>query len=120
MKKNLVKALGICLVLFFTSCTDFFMKYENYVETLSFKTEKYYVEKDDYSICYLNCYPEDSFSFYEAEFKVSDETICKIIDYSDNYCFIQGIKQGTCILTAEMNNKTAKCIVTVVEEETKK
>lgn len=98
----------------FLSCNLLHMTdYKSYVDMLEFKNGKYYVEVGEMCVLNLGCEPSDSFSYLDTEYTVSDESICVITDSTDNYCFIQGIKEGTAIITAKLGNKNAKCIVSV-------
>lgn len=112
MKKIFCLAL---ISVLFCSCgfLDFLNTYDNYIDSLEFKSGKYYVEENDSVICYLTVTPSDAFSYYDTSWSIDNEKIISYSDSTNNYCIVHGLQKGTAILTAKMGNKEAKCVVTV-------
>ena len=109
-----VSALYIVIAMVFSSC-NFINKmngYDNYVESLEFKTGKQYVDKGDCVVMYLTVSPADSFSYYKTEYSVSDNTVISFEECTNNYCIVRGLKEGSTVVSAKVGSCEAKCVVT--------
>jgi len=112
MKKILFSFLFLFL---FTSC-DFLRETDNYVESINFISENYNVYEDNLVACTLKCTPTDCFNFYQAEFSLGDEEICRIVQQDERSVVVQGLKKGSTILNARVGNKKCFCIINVIGE----
>ena len=100
------KILILILAILFSSCKidEFFNEVDNYT-----------VKKDNLVSCSIICNPSDAIGYYSVEFYLSDETVAKIIKQDERSVVIQGLKEGSAILNAEMGNKKCYCIINVKE-----
>lgn len=116
MKKNGCKIFLIILMstaIFSCSVLNKVMEFENYVDSLEFKSGKYVVEMNDLNVLYLTVSPSDSFSYYKTSYSISDEKVLSFEECTNSYCIVRGLKEGSTTVSAEVGNVTAKCVVTV-------
>lgn len=117
MKKKALFFTVLVTVLGFSSCKLPFLKdlgaYDSYADSLEFKAGKYYVDKDDITVCYVTASPSDSFDYLDVSFSLSDEKVAAVIDTGKTFCMVRGISEGSTILTAKLGNCEAKCVVSV-------
>lgn len=111
------KILILILALLFSSCKidEFFNEVDNYIESIHFLNDNYTVKKDSLVSCSIICNPSDAIGYYSVNFYLSDETVAKIIKQDERSVVIQGLKEGSAILNAEMGNKKCYCIINVKE-----
>lgn len=114
-KGKMVKVIFVMVILVLFSSCKFIQnisKYDNYVESLEFKTGKQYVDKGDCIVMYLTVNPSDSFQYYKTEYSIADNTIVSFEECVNNYCIVRGVKEGSTVVSAKVGNCEAKCVVT--------
>ena len=112
--KNIKIGMILLLILGFSSCSFWdVVTYDEYVTSISFPKGNVEVYEGGFSSVYLDAQPGDSFEYYDAEFEIVNPQIAEIKKVGENYCFIQGMKVGSTVLRAKLNNKICETIVTV-------
>lgn len=88
-------------------------KFDNYVDSLEFKSGKNYVDEEDCAVLYLTVSPSDSFEYYKTEYSIADDNVASFEECTDNYCIVRGKKEGSTIVSAKVGSRNAKTVVTV-------
>lgn len=112
--KNIKICMILLLILGVSSCSFWeVISFDEYVSSISFPKGNVEVYEEGFSSVYLEAQPVDSFEYYDAEFEIVNPKIAEIKKAGENYCFIQGMKVGSTVLRAKLNNKICETIVTV-------
>lgn len=103
-------------LLIFSSCS-FFDALNDYVEKIQFKDSSISLYVGSKGVCQVNFTPEDSLKYYDVEFSVTDDSVCEIVSIYDDYCIVEGLKEGSAIITAELGKKSTRAIINVKAKE---
>lgn len=87
---------------------------QNYVVNVEFNSGYYEVFEEGLTVVYVQAEPVDSFDYYDSEFTIVNEEVAQIVEQTDSYCVIQGIKKGQTILSIKLSNKESKTIINVL------
>lgn len=66
-------------------------------------------------MCKLVSNPSDGVLYYDCDFVISDTSVCRINDSSNEYVIVEGLKSGSSVITGKINNKECKAIISVYD-----
>ena len=116
-----MKRLTILILVFMTfSCKNYFnyvSGMNEYVTELKFCEGENVVYENGYKVIYIDVEPVDSIYEYENKFTIVNSDIAQIIEVGQGYCIVEGINVGQTILVCTIENKEAKTVITVKENE---
>ena len=95
--------------------------YEIYTQKEKIVTEIYFIETTYITTVgslkniVIQVLPSEVFDDYDTVFSVSDESVAKIYFSGEQTCIIEGLKEGSVIITAKIADGETKCAFNVQE-----